>query len=112
MSVSQSSHVPALAGGLVDMARIKGKIETIERRTKIICTIGPACWEVPQLETLMKTGMNVARLNFSHGDHPTHARTLERIRQAADNTGKNVGAYYLPTEGFGIRLQCEGSCLS
>lgn len=73
------------------MERIQGDTDTINRRTKIICTIGPACWEIPQLELLMRTGMNVARLNFSHGDHATHARTLERIRQAAENTEKNVG---------------------
>ena len=43
------------------------------------------------LEKLMMAGMNVARLNFSHGDHAGHGAVLERIRQAAQNLQKNVG---------------------
>jgi len=59
--ISNSSAVPALAGGFIDLAMVKRKTQPRNRRTKIICTIGPACWEVEQLETLMKTGMDVAR---------------------------------------------------
>ena len=72
------------------------------RKTKIVCTIGPACWEIPQLETLMETGMNVARLNFSHGEHEGHGKTLDRIRQAARNKSRNI-AILLDTKGPEIR---------
>jgi pyruvate kinase len=43
------------------------------------------------LETLIQSGMNVARLNFSHGDHAGHAAVLERVRQAANNSNRNIG---------------------
>src|SRR6266481_4354156 len=50
------------------------------RRTKIVCTIGPATNSEAQLEQLMRAGMNVARLNFSHGAQQDHALVIERIR--------------------------------
>ncbi len=71
--------------------------------TKIVCTIGPASDSVEILEKLMKSGMNVARLNFSHGTHEEHGRRIVNIRQAADNTGTNV-AILLDTKGPEIRL--------
>jgi len=49
-------------------------------RTKIVCTIGPATNSEAQLEQLMRAGMNVARLNFSHGTHHEHEQVIERIR--------------------------------
>src|SRR5688572_8325632 len=52
------------------------------RRTKIVCTLGPSCWSVEGLVKLIDAGMNVARFNFSHGDHVSHLGTLERLRQA------------------------------
>ena len=53
------------------------------RRTKIVCTIGPATNSEEQLEQLMRAGMNVARLNFSHGKQDEHALVIERIRAIA-----------------------------
>ena len=68
------------------------------RKTKIVCTIGPAS---EQLETLIKmigAGMNVARLNFSHGSHEEHKARIVSIRQASKETGKAV-AILLDTKG-------------
>jgi pyruvate kinase len=53
------------------------------RRAKIICTIGPSSNTEPTLRELMRLGMDVARLNFSHGSHEEHARNIERLRRAA-----------------------------
>lgn len=91
MSVSNTSDIPSLAGGFIDMKMIQRQSYAKFRRTKIICTIGPACWELPQLETMIETGMDVARLNFSHGDHKGHGATLEKIRQASKNKQRHVG---------------------
>ncbi|CAK9026376.1 Pyruvate kinase (PK), partial [Durusdinium trenchii] len=52
------------------------------RRTRIICAIGPASREVSTLVSLLEAGMNVARLNFSHGNHEYHAKTLQNIKEA------------------------------
>jgi len=57
------------------------------RRTKIVCTIGPATLSTDQLQQLMLAGMNVARLNFSHGTHDEHAQIIADIRALADNMG-------------------------
>ena len=50
------------------------------RKTKIICTIGPATESFDMLEKLAKAGMNVARLNMSHGDHASHAAVIKAIQ--------------------------------
>ncbi len=57
------------------------------RRTKIVCTIGPASSSEEQLERLMRAGMNVARLNFSHGTHEEHAVVIERVRAISARLG-------------------------
>jgi pyruvate kinase len=62
----------------------------IARRAKIICTIGPACHSEAAMRDLLRLGMDVARLNFSHGSHEDHARNIERLRRAADREGRTV----------------------
>ncbi len=60
-------------------------------RTKIVCTIGPASREPEVLVRLIEAGMDVARLNLSHGDHATHEENIHRIRAASEQTGHPVG---------------------
>lgn len=72
------------------------------KKTKIVCTIGPASESLETLENLINAGMNVARLNFSHGDHDEHLARIKNIRQASENTGKLV-AIMLDTKGPEIR---------
>ncbi|MFE8703736.1 pyruvate kinase [Cytobacillus sp. FJAT-54145] len=72
------------------------------RKTKIVCTIGPASESVEKLTQLIEAGMNVARLNFSHGDHLEHGQRIKNIREAAQKTGKTV-AILLDTKGPEIR---------
>ncbi|KAA1039902.1 pyruvate kinase [Macrococcus equipercicus] len=72
------------------------------RKTKIVCTIGPASEAPEMLEQLIEAGMNVARLNFSHGSHEEHAARIANIRQAAHKLNKTV-AILLDTKGPEIR---------
>ncbi len=61
------------------------------RRAKIVCTIGPASTSAEMLERLLASGMDVARLNFSHGSHEQHALVIERLRAASLKVRKAVG---------------------
>ncbi|WP_040952607.1 pyruvate kinase [Gorillibacterium massiliense] len=72
------------------------------RKTKIVCTIGPASESVEMLKKLMNAGMNVCRLNFSHGDFEEHGNRIINIRQAAKELNKTV-AILLDTKGPEIR---------
>ncbi|OFL46244.1 pyruvate kinase [Nosocomiicoccus sp. HMSC067E10] len=72
------------------------------RRTKIICTIGPASESEETLEKLMHAGMNIARLNFSHGDHEEHLNRIKRIRKVSKKLEKHIGIL-LDTKGPEIR---------
>ncbi len=78
------------------------------RKTKIICTLGPATDNEAVLEQLMLEGMDVARFNFSHGDHAEQGKRLERVRTMREKLGIPV-ATLLDTKGPEIRLgQIEG----
>ena len=73
------------------------------RKTKIVCTIGPASSSLEIIRQLLKAGMDVARLNFSHGTHEEHAARLETLRQAATELDKTL-AIMLDTKGPEIRI--------
>jgi len=61
------------------------------RRTKIVCTIGPATSTADEIKGLILAGMDVARLNFSHGDHESHREALRLIREISKDSGKEIG---------------------
>ncbi|MBW2418100.1 MAG: pyruvate kinase [Deltaproteobacteria bacterium] len=72
------------------------------RKTKLIATIGPACDAPDTLKAMIEAGMNVARLNFSHGTTEEHRARLERVRKAVDDLGANVSTM-VDTRGVEIR---------
>ncbi|CQR54748.1 pyruvate kinase [Paenibacillus riograndensis] len=72
------------------------------RKSKIVCTIGPASESLENIKKLILAGMNVARLNFSHGDFEEHGNRIKTIRQASQELGKTV-AILLDTKGPEIR---------
>lgn len=82
------------------MNRVEGG--SLMRKTKIVCTIGPASESPETLKKLIEAGMNVARLNFSHGTYEEHTKRIKTIRQVANETGKTV-AILLDTKGPEIR---------
>lgn len=73
------------------------------RKTKIICTIGPASDNEATLEAMCKEGMNVARLNFSHGSHEAHKETIERIKRVREKLSMPI-AIMLDTKGPEYRI--------
>ena len=62
----------------------------MDRQTKIVCTLGPASSDLETIRDMVRAGMDVARMNFSHGDHADHAERIEKVREAADAEGKMV----------------------
>src|SRR5699024_2961624 len=60
------------------------------RKAKIVCTLGPATGTYEQIRTLIEAGMNVARMNVSHGTQDDHAQVYANIRRAAEDLGKTV----------------------
>ncbi len=74
------------------------------RKTKIVCTIGPACESVEMLEKLALAGMNVARLNFSHGTHDEHMMRIKNIRKVANKLKLPI-AIMLDTKGPEFRIK-------
>lgn len=74
------------------------------RRTKIVCTLGPASNSEEVMEKMLRAGMNVARLNFSHGAHEEHQKTIEMFRAVRDRLGYSA-AVMLDTKGPEIRIK-------
>ena len=74
------------------------------RKTKIICTIGPACNNEETLTKMCKNGMNVARLNFSHGDHEEHKKNIDLIKKVREKLNLPI-AILLDTKGPEYRIK-------
>lgn len=74
------------------------------RKTKIVCTIGPACSDEETLTGMCEAGMNVARLNFSHGTHEEHRRKIELIKRVREKLGLPI-AIMLDTKGPEYRIR-------
>ena len=72
-------------------------------KTKIVCTIGPASRSEKVMTEMLKAGMNVARLNFSHGDHESHREVIETFRRVRERLGKPA-AIMLDTKGPEVRI--------
>lgn len=87
----------------IKFSNIFEDIETQQRRTKIVCTLGPACNKVEQLVDMIDAGMNVARLNFSHGDHTSHGKQVEALHEAMKQRPDKQVAIMLDTKGPEIR---------
>ena len=75
----------------------------MSRRAKIVCTLGPATSSLEQITALVEAGMDVARLNFSHGAHEHHATAYRLVREGSDTTGHAV-AVLADLQGPKIRL--------
>jgi Pyruvate kinase, barrel domain len=91
--ISNTGSIPTLHGGNITLQTVKHVTDVTNRRTKIVCTMGPGSWSEEGLATLMDTGMNVARFNFSHGDHEGHGQVLARLRKVAAAKARNIGTY-------------------
>jgi pyruvate kinase len=75
----------------------------VKRRAKIVCTLGPATGTYEGVRALVYAGMDVARLNFSHGSHEQHRQAYEWVRRASDESGRGVGVL-VDLQGPKIRL--------
>jgi len=75
----------------------------VKRRAKIVCTLGPATHSYERVRALVYAGMDVARLNFSHGSHEDHAQAYRWVREASDESGRGVGIL-VDLQGPKIRL--------
>lgn len=72
------------------------------RKTKIVCTLGPASADEEIMKQMLLAGMDVARVNFSHGDHQGHGKTIDRFRKVRDQLNRPA-AVMLDTKGPEIR---------
>lgn len=68
----------------------EGEAAVTLRRTRIVCTLGPASWSDERIEALARAGMDVARINFSHGTQEEHAATIARVRQVEERLGRPI----------------------
>jgi len=101
--VDSNSNNKSSDSSRIKFAHIFESIDLSKRNTKIVCTMGPSCWEVDMLVKMIDAGMNVARLNFSHGDHKSHGASVDNIRQALKQRPDKHVAIMLDTKGPEIR---------
>jgi len=88
---------------MTKLSKFDEKPDSFDRKCKIICTMGPSCWDVDTLVKMIDAGMNICRLNFSHGDHEAHGATVGRIREASKQRPEKPVAIMLDTKGPEIR---------
>jgi pyruvate kinase len=93
-ALRRDSGVEGLCGGapvaLCGRVRASSRGAFVERKTKIIATLGPSCASAEGVRALVAAGMDVARLNFSHGDHASHRQLARWVREAARQEGRSV----------------------
>src|SRR5688572_25705136 len=81
------------------------------KKTKIVATLGPSSWDEGTIRKMIQKGLNVARINFSHGDHVTHGNTIDLVRKIAEEE-RAVVAILADIQGPKIRIGLiEGSGL-
>ena len=81
------------------------------RKTKIICTIGPACENEETLAKMCQAGMNVARLNFSHGTHEEHLKKIQLVKKVREELIKKGAAYMCTCDGGDFK-ELKDNCKS
>lgn len=69
-----------------------------QRKTKIVCTIGPSSWTREMIWKLAEAGMNVARLNMSHGDHSSHQKVIDLVKEYNAKSPENAVAIMVDTK--------------
>lgn len=89
-------------GSLLYYKRKRQEVKADMRKTKIVCTLGPATDKDNVLEELIKNGLNVARCNFSHGSHEEHLGRMNKVKELREKCNKPV-AILLDTKGPEIR---------
>mmetsp|Transcript_8070 Transcript_8070/g.9202 ORF Transcript_8070/g.9202 Transcript_8070/m.9202 type:complete len:503 (-) Transcript_8070:41-1549(-) len=87
----------------ITLSNILGATDVSHRKTKIICTLGPSCSTQEKLVEMLNAGMDVARFNFSHGDHESHGKMLDTLREAVKLIPGKQCAVLLDTKGPEIR---------
>lgn len=91
-----------ISGGVDEFYNLNPKPSSWRRKTKMVCTIGPATWDRETLFRLADEGMNVARLNMSHGDHKSHGAVIDLVREY-NQLGRGHIALLLDTKGPEVR---------
>ncbi|KAK1430574.1 hypothetical protein QVD17_13414 [Tagetes erecta] len=107
--MSQSHELPALSSNGPIFLSSDGSLSQTQvspdaqRKTKIVCTIGPSTSSREMIWKLAETGMNVARLNMSHGDHASHKKTIDLVKEYNAQFNEKVIAIMLDTKGPEVR---------